>query len=377
MKHERKGFCPFIKYVPVADRPQYILEHLRAANRKAFCSDYVSFEALFTKVQLKIECDMIMHMIQYWPESMQTFYKRFLVEIICGTNVCRILSMFVVSLKATRMSGEMSTSLGNGWFNLMSQLFIFKKVLRVKDVRCVVEGDDSLTTHGSNTDVGPTESMYESLGLKVELEVHQDVSEASFCGIVFDVIDGVNVTDVREALATFGWVSARYARSKSSKLRALLRCKSLSYLHQYPGCPVIQEMALYGLRVTAGVDLRWATSSRHMSMWERDQLCAAVEAFRDVSLLVAREVPFRTRLLVEKLYGISVEQQYFIEKWFQNQHVLLHYNFEANYPASWLDYADRYVLPSCSEETGWLPRRRIQRPQMVVKAFEPWVDLTT
>lgn len=374
MKHERRGYCPFIKYVPVADRPAYIIEQLRATLRRAYYSDYVSFEALFEKFQLTLEYDMIMHVIGDWPDMYITFYARFMLTIVCGTNVCRIMLHVYVTVEGVRMSGEMSTSLGNGWFNLMSQLFVFKKICHCKDVRPVVEGDDALVTHGSG-DVGPTSDMYENLGLKVELGSTDTISEASFCGLVFDVDDQVNVTDVREALATFGWVSARYAKSKRSKLLALLRCKALSYLHQYPGCPVIQDMALYGLRMTAGVDLRWAMSSRHMSLWERDQLKDAVKAYGhgNPEKLPIREVPSQTRLLVEKLYGVSVEVQRAIERWFQTTKTLTHYAFDANYPLSWITYAQRYVIPSTDLESGWTERVKVRRPAVIAAALSPWI----
>jgi len=262
--------------------------------------DFQSFESLFTKeIMEAVEFVLYDYMTEY--HAVHKEFMELVHEVLGGTNKC-FYRNFMVLLKATRMSGEMCTSLGNGFANLMFFLFLAQEV-GFKNAEIGVEGDDSLATgHGTP----PSPADYAKLGLVIKQEVYTDLAEASFCGIIFDPHDKINVTDPREVLATFGWTTRRYARSKKSKLMALLRCKALSLAHQYPGCPIIAALARYGLRVTRSYDVRSIVESRHFSWWERGQLR---EALRDEAKLRHITPPSRTRLLVESKFGITVETQ--------------------------------------------------------------------
>lgn len=327
----------FIKKIPVADRPNYIKEKLARNGSIYLASDYTSFEALFTS-ELMHACEfkLYKYMTQFIPNHDE--FWRLLDEVLGGTNLCKYKN-FDVEIDATRMSGEMCTSLGNGFSNLMFILFICFEL--GSEVDGVVEGDDGLFAIKGPV---PTESDFESLGLRVKLEVHEELSEASFCGLIFDDNDLINVTDPIAELATFGWGTSRYACAKRTKLLSLLRCKGLSLIHQYPGCPIIQELGLYSLRVTRGIDVRTYIESTHVSLWEKEQLLAALRDERKLMDKV-RPPPFRTRLLMEKKYGVTVDQQRRIEDMLRSKHSLdaIRLPFDVEIPTSWMHYDSNYV----------------------------------
>jgi len=328
----------FIKHVPVADRPAYIMNMLYQPGATYYESDYSSFESLFTQeIMESVEMVLYRYMFQHHPER-DVFFR--CLDVIKGRRLLDFKN-FSVRIEATRMSGEMNTSLGNGFSNLM--FFLFECEEQGLRGEGVVEGDDGLfTTAGGVLD----ERGFADMGLVIKLEKHDRISEASFCGIIFDEEDQINVTDVREVLVQFGWVSARYARARDSKLRALLRCKALSFAHQYPGCPIISSMAQCALRLTR----RYSQAARDIvekgvfNQWELEQLRMA---FRDETKIPIRTPGIKTRFLVEQLYGVTVAQQVAIEQYFDNCNELKSFSFpilKETMPPQWAHYWENYVL---------------------------------
>lgn len=296
----------FIKHVPVAQRAKYIQKMLYREGGVYLATDYESFEALFTREVME-NCEFIMYdyMTQYLPchaEFMDNV-RRYL-----GGRNCLKNRRFRAWLRATRMSGEMCTSLGNGFSNLMFFYYLSERV-GFKDPAIVVEGDDGLASgHGTP----PTKEDFLSLGLYIKLEVHNRLNTASFCGLIFSEEDELVVTDPLKVLASFGWTSQQYARARGAKLKTLLRCKALSLAHQYPGCPIISSLAQFGLRVTAGHDVRRVIESKTFGWWERNQLRAAA---RQVDINCPVVPPMATRLLVQDKFGIGVSTQIRIESY--------------------------------------------------------------
>ena len=326
----------FIKKIPVKDRPKYLFEHLYRDGAKYYATDYTAFEANFRKKVME-KCEMILYryMTQYLPEG-----SEWMVHVergLLGRNHCRFKNFFV-DVDATRMSGEMCTSLGNSFSNLMFMLFMcHEKGMDIEKIAGAVEGDDGLFVGEGEF---PNEQDFAKLGLMLKMEEHEDLSTASFCGMVFDVEDLVNVTDPYEVLATFGWTSGRYARSKKAKLLTLLRAKSLSLAYQYPGCPILAELARYGMRMTRSYDVRsLLEKDRTMSMWDREQLLEALQ-----HPILNTPVSMRTRLLVERKYGITVETQLRLEEVLRNKNDLdpIHHALTELHP-DWLDYWTTYV----------------------------------
>lgn len=257
----------FVKKVPVSERPAYIKKRLMRVGAKYYATDYSAFESLFTRELMEAcEFELYRYMVRGLPDAVN--FIALVESVLGGLNRCEY-KHFWVELAATRMSGEMCTSLGNGFSNLMFMLFVCQQV-GAHDEIGVVEGDDGLFTMWGTS---PTEADFARLGLVIKLQEHSDLCSASFCGIIFDPEDCINVTDPREVLCSFGWTVRQYHGCRPGLKKVLLRCKALSYAHQYPGCPVIAALARYGLRVTRSVDIRgFLEKDRTLSWWERTQL---------------------------------------------------------------------------------------------------------
>lgn len=328
----------FIKHVPVRDRPEYIKNMLYRDGAKYYATDYTSFEAQFTKdIMSSVEMKLYSYMCQHLPQSHE---MELIGEVLTGRNVCKFKN-FVVEVDATRMSGEMVTSLGNGFSNLMFMLFMCKWK-GCTGVSGVVEGDDGLF---AITGSAPTKEDFSALGLNIKMETHHSLSTASFCGIIFDDVDMANVTSPLDELVNFGWTCGRYERSKQSKLKSLLRCKALSLAYQYPGCPILQSLAQYGLRVTRSHDIRKVLAGRSFNQWERDQLVSMLKDERGVPF---KPVGMRTRLLVEERYGIPVSVQLSIEQSLDAMTELQVLDFpilSSICPRDWSHYWDTYCRP--------------------------------
>jgi hypothetical protein len=323
----------FIKHVPVAERPRYISEKLDGEGSPQ-STDYTSFESQFsTKIMQIVEMQLYKYMTQYLPG-----YNDFLrhLNVIANQQFCSF-KYVDVKLDTCRLSGEMCTSLGNGFSNLMFALFTAHRK-GCSNVRIVVEGDDGLMKYD-----GPTllAEDFAQIGLTIKMETHSRIETASFCGIIFDSEELINIDDPRDNLATFGWGNSRYVQSRQSKLKALLRCKALSLAHQYPGCPIVSELAHYGLRATRGIRIGKVLDS--MNNYQREQVLAAIKDERKIQY---KQPGPRSRDLVEHMYGITIEVQLKIEQYLREKQDLSPLNCEwitSIMPEIWRHYSMEYV----------------------------------
>jgi hypothetical protein len=328
----------FIKKIPIRDRPKYIHDMLFKPGAKYMATDYTAFESTFTsEIMTNCEFELYDYMTQFLPDRDKFMFG---LDVIRGRNVCQFKS-FDVEIEATRMSGEMNTSLGNGYSNLMFLLFLMKENgVSEEDVRAVIEGDDCLCSAPSF----PTAEQFRMLGANIKIEMHDDLSTASFCGLVFDEQELFNVTNPLEVLATLPWTSNKYLGSSSNTKKKLLRCKALSMAHQYPGCPIVQSMAKCFLRLTSGIDVtHYVTQNGNISGWERDQLLEMLKF--GVKNLTFPEPGFRTRQLVSKLYGIEIHEQRYIEELFDQKEDLgpIFSPFLVQLmPSVWREYYQKY-----------------------------------
>lgn len=322
----------FIKHIPVRDRPNYVKEMLFRPGSKYMATDYTSFESHFVReIFDSLEFELYDYMTQNLPEHDDFMY---LVKHVIGGKNKIEFKHFTYEIEATRMSGEMCTSLGNGFSNLMLMLFACS-LNGNENVKGVVEGDDGLFVM---TGAPPDSSIFEKLGFTIKIDIYENLNEASFCGMIFDIDECLNVCDPRKKLASFGWFPRRYANSKQSKLKGLLRSKSLSFLFEYPGCPIVSKLALYGLRVTDGCRCEIDSS---MSLYERERMNQALAYFKGKSEFVS-EVPYGTRLLVERKFGISVDDQLRVEAYLDSLDDIVELEIDLNWPTDWLDYDRRY-----------------------------------
>jgi hypothetical protein len=299
----------FIKKIPRSGWPQYIMERCSRPGVKCIATDYTSFEASFIPVVMEaIEMELYDFMLQ----NVAFDYENDLIHSLVEKNILESAGLTAI-LMGRRMSGEMNTSLGNGFSNLMVNLFVLSEK-GCTDVSGVIEGDDGLFVFQGPV---PSTEDYLRLGFEIKLEEHQHYNEASFCGVVFAEEVGDNLMNPFRVLGTACWAAADYWAAKPENLRQLQIAKALSLLAQLPGCPVVQSVAEWQLR-TANYDpkekneiLKWVLQRNSTNWWERFVYLETSGAVLD-----PRPVAQASRELVAKKYGLSVAHQEELEKLF-------------------------------------------------------------
>lgn len=353
----KNGPSPFIKYVPVRDRPNVVKTHLMRDGARYRCTDFSSFEAHFTKQLMEI----IEFELYKWMSSKNVYMQRILgviSKVLMGVNFLQF-KWFGVSVDATRMSGEMNTSLGNGFSNLMMCLFLTFDSDPKAVWKGFVEGDDAVFTVDP-PESAPTVDKYEEYGFNMkEVLSFKDLGEAGFCGMLFHPDDPKStvVTDIKKVLGKTGWTSMQYVNSGPKVLNSLLRNKAHSLVNSYAGCPILQEFGHYLLRVTVEDKYMEDRLMDQMGWWERTQLLYAIkypiQPYKPHHLV---------RELVERLYGITVSVQIEIEEMLRNKTKLEPLDLpQIIWPKSWIDYRTYYTMRirdsyNCIFEVGKLDR---------------------
>lgn len=290
----------FIKHVPSNLRARFVEERLGRPGLRVMATDYTSFESHFTRDMME-DCEfqlyefMTRHLME-GPEWYRT------IKELLGTNHCKFRNVKAL-VEAGRMSGEMNTSLGNSFTNLMMYLFIHEQ-LGNTDADCLIEGDDCLGVYNGKD---PTAAMYSELGFTVKIEFPKSINSASFCGQIF-TSNHVVVTDPIKTYLNIGWAPRIYASSSAKTRRELLNSKARSLLYEHSGAPVVTSLARYILKHT--------THYRVIAQngYEKQKVLTACKA-----PLVYKPVSMEARELVQDLFGVPILAQILAEKWFDEQ----------------------------------------------------------
>lgn len=334
------GHPDFIKKIPMAERADYVVNHLRHCRGSVWANDYSALEASYLReISFAISFVVYKYVMQAVP-GFRPWFSEY-VRIVTGLQQCKNRYL-KVSVMAKLMSGEMDTSLRNGLTNKLVLEFIAHLIGAV--VRSVIEGDDSLFNF--DTDVLINRAYYEALGFDVKLEQYDSIPDASFCGLTFDATDRAVITDPRKVLSETGEASARYANAGPVLKRELLRAKGFSLCHQYPGAPVLQEMGLTILRLTEKV-------SMSSFLERRIHYRGSYEHERIANILASTGVPYKevgqgTRLLMESKFGVTVQQQFHVENYLRSLSgdiLDIHFDpwlLDLDFPSEWYEYARVY-----------------------------------
>jgi hypothetical protein len=324
-----------IKKITINDRPKYILDNLKREGSVYIATDYTSFESSFTSLlQRKCERHFYEYMVSQLaqgPEFLQFFDQ----YILSNKQRCKF-KFFSFDVECRRMSGEMFTSLGNTFTNML----IMKFLCKINDAECrmVVEGDDGLTSI-----VGPlpTEDQFHKLGFQIKLEQFDRVSEASFCGLIFDEDEKQNITNPIDVLAELGWCKSSYRDASYPVRLRLLKAKCLSFLYQYPACPIINVLCDRLLsRLTYVTPLfPWE------NIYDEELRLEILNNLKNIKLI---EPGPGTRELMERKFSITTHDQLLIEKElskiqfgvFNSRNSLL----QKYVPNIYYEYFDKYSL---------------------------------
>jgi hypothetical protein len=324
----------FVKGLKPAERSKRVYENVYCDGCRYVATDFSSFECGFTR-EVMNACEIALYdfLTMYLPDPDWIVHVR---EALTGVNRCKSkLGSFKV--EATRMSGDMCTSLGNGFTNLMVSAFVMHESgIPFEELHGCFEGDDGVMAvpHG----IVLHSEIYAQLGFKIKLVEHDDLCAASFCGIVFDYQAQDNLVDPDEVIVKFGWSLSSLKWGGDDVLLGLLHAKALSLMYEFPACPIVTALARYGLRVSSGstpiwdkVDLRW-------SFVQSDRTFSA-----------PKQVHFNSRLLMAKKWGVSVQRQLEIEAYLDglNSRVPLPYWFVSSQHYDWyLNYKDHTLVGS-------------------------------
>lgn len=295
----------FVKYVPVRDRAK-LIAGIFVPGSLATCTDYSSFESMFLP---ELWCAVEGKLYSYMAQNCSKQLRDTIANLLAGKNVMKFRSSkgrITTCLQGTRMSGDMCTSLGNGFTNLMMMLFVAEE--SGVDVDGFVEGDDGLFMCSGEL----CEELFAKLGATIKLE-KRELNQASFCGNIFDLQAGQNVVDPIEKMVGFGWSTSRLAIGTGKNHKALLEAKARSLAFECPGCPILSSLSKYVLRCVGKNDMRKVVNDKSLNDYERARLEDALHWSGP-----DRAVSPRTRELVSELYGVSVNEQKMIESYFDN-----------------------------------------------------------
>lgn len=300
----------FIKYVPVCDRPRAITDRLVREGATYVCTDYTSFEAHFEPhIMWALEEPMYRFMCGNLPKSEQDAFMSFWREFVMGTNNIDIAGQWNCTLPGVRMSGEMNTSLGNGWCNLVLFMYALHRKgatwdqLFSDDIAGFVEGDDGLFRVPPH--LAPTTEEMATYGFNLKIITTPDITEASFCGQVFDPVNNVVVTDPCHCLMKLGWSGRQYLDSKQSTLDEILLAKAQSTLYQYNGCPIIAPACIRIIQVLKSRGVLLTERAKASLGWYKGQI---LDEYNTVGFTI-RKVAKSTKLMVARLYNLPHDQQ--------------------------------------------------------------------
>lgn len=310
----------FVKHVPVAERPA-LLEAFFQTSRKYFITDYTAFESHMIK-QLMESTELILYryMGQKYPDLVETICKT-----ISGENRCRHRTGVRVTCQARRMSGDMCTSLGNGFTNLMIALFVLwtegQWNFDDKGADVLVEGDDGMIAVDKSskldvsdfTKLGMTIKLFRAVspGLGLQFPEHATRDNGSpqagvaFCGL--NVVDGHCLRDVRPFMAKFAWA---LNESGASPLRRaqLLVAKAMSTLAETPACPIISVIAQRVLTKYQGIEPIFKEDGYHMAVTKTVSAKPPTNAVREAFARLTGVTPAQQVVAEERILAGETSQ---------------------------------------------------------------------
>lgn len=332
----------FIKKVPVDERPKKLYERFKDCA-EIFDTDFSQYEATFVRELLLIERMVYAFSLKNHPLRAQIMAW---IDKLIAENIIKCPG-FIAGLFGKRMSGEMNTSCGNGLMNMLITFYVLRKAGNSwAQIKAYFEGDDG---QGGCAYL-PKEEDYRKLGCNIKIKIPESINTASFCGNVFDPIVLHNLTNPLEASAKFGWTDNKYCNASDKTWKKLLRCKSFSMVYEYRGCPILRELALYGLRVTSDVklDLNFVKKNSN-SVYKLEEIVDMYnsngESFELRSDVINCKVEMASRLIVQNLWGITIEQQILAEEYLKNLNIIQQLDLSdfLNYPDLWKWNYNTYV----------------------------------
>lgn len=348
----------FIKTIPVSERAKAIKEKIYKEGAECDSTDYTSYEAHFTKERMEATSGELFDWLFSGCSSATRRIVMTMMDVL--TSDSRFINKAVsMKMSAVRCSGEMDTSLSNGFANAMTIEYLAHKY-KTK-AYYYVEGDDGIIRWALK-DRRPPQSAYEELGLTIKIQSSTDLSELSFCGQVYDMDDLVVITDISEQLARLGWTNSKYVKASFKTRTALLRAKAYSLVFQYNGCPILSVLGRRLLELTEGARV----TKKIINNWDpykKELLQTALSGLPE-----PLEPKAATRLLVEKLYKIPIWRQLQIEEQFRTIELGVH-PFPLETPKVWQDYYNNYSTTVLDPRPDWIKEPHKKEYENYISGF--------
>lgn len=300
----------FIKRIPVSERSRYIYNLLFQPGFQYLGTDHTSFEAHMTIEIMNIcEKQLYTYMVRNLPEA--TEFNNLCNLGIFNKQKCVMRNANGVTISQTeaRMSGDMCTSLGNGFTNLMVMTFV-AHLKGWKECVGVVEGDDGLFRIAGDI---PSSEDFEMVGFTIKSEISNELGNAGFCQLYYAEGEYENLVDPLKILLRAGWTMTSSLHSSPEKLEPLALAKAYSMVCEAPANPITGALALWlirNIKQTAKFD--YFDSDR----WWVEQ---CMKSNLDECIARALKGPtLSQRLFCQSKWNIAVSDQIEIENYFNN-----------------------------------------------------------
>lgn len=352
----------FIKGQDPRTRPELMLKVLGVGP--VLETDFSSFEAHHRGLLGDVMRRFIMHMLRgaHVPNNL----KRLIAAMMSGRQTCEFKHM-TAQLDETLMSGFQWTSLCNGVLNLFCMSYLVTKsahpalgpvalaAVAQKEFAGLIEGDDGICSCAYiNT------ALVTALGFKLKFDYFPNFGMASFCGMVCDINTLEITTDPIKFLRKFFLVPGRLQHAKRERILAHVRCKALSYIHQYPNCPVVSAIASRVCYLTRGIDHRSAFGD--FDMYTRESF----EFITKQDWHHIPEVKDVSRELVANKFNVSESDQVRIEAAYSASDGSIEIDLSA-----WLSSVDichrrDFIIP-VEEQSCWIKPQSYHVPPIIAR----------
>lgn len=291
-------------------QPDDVANRLRQIHTKfnyVFETDYSSFEGSFSRFIMKrCEWKLFHYMLQNNPEILKLIKPIYFNDSHLHLGTAGRYNA-TAHFKGSRMSGDMWTSLGNGFTNMMILLYVIKKSVPKRQwsqaqFDFIVEGDDGF--FGVNHQINL--ALVRELGFNLKVKSSTDINETSFCGI--HPTDNAFMADFWRLIEKFGWshdeqIIQNYGSHETPREKQLMRSKALSLLAFAKGNPILQPLAVKILELTDSTTIRW----KDFDWWERNTFDLLSDTIKPIDITQS------SREYYQHYYGISINDQLDIE----------------------------------------------------------------
>jgi hypothetical protein len=176
---------------------------------KYYVTDYTSYESSFT---LSFMRAVELPMFKFFMQNLDPELFRLMKAVAWSNN--RVRTKYLLwRIAAKRMSGEMWTSLGNGFANAMVISYLTRKY----------------------PDRDLTENDFAELGLRCKMIVVNNIGEASFCGQIFDEVEMINVRDPSKVIRNTPWCRQQHIGFGPKKTKSIAPCQGTQPAPPQPG----------------------------------------------------------------------------------------------------------------------------------------------